>query len=400
MRKLLVLLVLFILISTGITAQSYNKTSNFRSYWQLNVNGGTSLFFGDLKQYKIWPVSNNENEWRYGGGFQLIKQISAVFGLRGQALYGQLSGTRRSLNLYFESNYIEFNLNTTVSLRNLVSKYRSNQFWNIYFTIGLGITNYNTEVKDLTTKQVVRKVGYGNGMSFGGRTLQGILTGGLGLDLRLSNKWNLTFESTNRIMDSDNLDGRISGFKYDVYNYTSVGLSFKFGRSNRVKNGDNYSYFKQKEKPKSENEKDYHYSKPLEPPQIDLLNISPVTATIPVSPPIEEVTVIQEPVEVVVVETQPEYILNEPITGLEFRVQISAKYEREISMQHLSNIYDIPASEIKENTYNGYFIYTVGSFKTYEQARERRNQLRNYNGIIDAFVVAFRDGRRLSKLPQ
>ena len=197
-----------------------NTTSNFRSYWQLNANAGSSLFFGDIKQYQIWPVSNNENEWRYAGGFQLIKQISPIFGLRGQVLFGQLSGTRRSLNKYFETDYIEFNLNTTVSLRNIVSKYRSNQFWNIYFSIGVGITNYNTEVKDLTTKQVIQRVGYGNGSSFGGRTLQGILTGGLGIDLRLSNKWSLNLESANRIMNSDDMDGKISGFKYDVYNYT------------------------------------------------------------------------------------------------------------------------------------------------------------------------------------
>ncbi len=116
----------------------------------------------------------------------------------------------------------------------------------------------------------------------------------------------------------------------------------------------------------------------------------------PVSPPIQEVTVIEEPVEVIVVTPKP----NETNFELEYRVQISAKYNRAISIQHLSNLYNIPVSEIKENTYNGYFIYTVGSFRTYEEARERRNQLRSYNGISDSFVVAFRNGQRLSKLPQ
>lgn len=393
------------IIPSGIIAQSYNKTSNSRSYWQLNANGGTSLFFGDIKQYKYWPLEENENEWRFGGGFMLIKQISPVFGLRGQALFGQLSGTKRSLNRYFETDYIEFNLNTTVSLRNLISKYRSNQFWNVYFSIGVGITNYNTAVMDLTTKEVVQRVGYGNGKSFGGRTLQGIATGGLGLDFRLSNSWNIILESAFRFMNSDQLDGRISGTGNDVYNYTSIGLSYKFGRSNRSRNDDNYSYFKQKEKSKSEDETDYHYNKPIEPPKIDLLNIAPVVASQPVTtsqpitPPIEEVIVEQQPVEIVVVEQQPEVIRIEPVTGLEYRVQISAKYDRALSLQHISNLYNIPASQIQENTYNGFYIYTVGSFQTYEQARERRNQLRSYNRIGDAFVVAFRNGQRLNKLP-
>tara|TARA_B100001971_G_C18178339_1_gene531229 strand:+ start:74 stop:676 length:603 start_codon:yes stop_codon:yes gene_type:complete len=200
-------------------------------------------------------------------------------------------------------------------------------------------------------------------------------------------------------MNSDDMDGKISGFKYDVYNYTSVGFSFKFGKSNRVKTDDNYSYFKQKEKSKDEDEGDYHYNKPLEPPQIDLLNVAPVTVSKLISPPIEE-KVIKEPVEIVVVEQQPEVIQIEPISGLEYRVQISAKYDRAISIQHLSNLYNIPASEIRENTYNGFYIYTVGSFQSYEQARERRNQLRSYNKIYDAFVVAFSNGQRLNKLPQ
>ncbi len=395
MRNLLTFTVFFILISTGIKAQSYNSSS-FRSYWQLNANGGTSIFFGDIKQYKIWPVSNYENEWRYAGGLQLVKQISPIFGLRGQALYGQLAGTRRSSNKYFESNYYEFNLNTTVSLRNIFVRYRAGQLWNIYLTLGIGITNYNTEVRDLTTKKVIQKVGYGNGKSFGGRTLEGIAIVGLGMDFRIDDKWSITLESANRIMNADAMDGRISGFKYDIYNYTSAGIAFKFGKSNKVKNTEGYSYFKKKDNSSEKETQEYQYNKPIEPPQIDLLNIAPVTAAMPVSPPIQEVTVIEEPVEVIVVTPKP----NETNFELEYRVQISAKYNRAISIQHLSNLYNIPVSEIKENTYNGYFIYTVGSFRTYEEARERRNQLRSYNGISDSFVVAFRNGQRLSKLPQ
>lgn len=398
MRNLLAFAIFFILISTGIKAQSYNSSSSFRSYWQLNANGGTSVFFGDLKEHEIWPVSNYENEWRYAGGLQLIKQITPIFGLRGQALYGKLSGTRRSSNKYFESNYYEFNLNATVSLRNIIVRYRSSQLWNVYLTLGIGITNYNTEVKDLTTKQVIQKVGYGNGKSFGGRTLEGIATFGLGLDIRLDDKWTITLESTNRIMNSDAMDGRISGFKYDFYNYTSAGIAFKFGKSNKVKNTEGYSYFKNKDKSSEPKEKDIQYNKPIEPPQIDLLNIAPVTVAKPVTPQIQEVTLVQEPVEIVLV--NPNEINTETNFGLEYRIQISAKYDRAISVQHLSNLYNIPAAEIKENTYNGYFIYTVGSFRTYEEARERRNQLRSYNGISDSFVVAFRNGQRLSKLPQ
>ena len=396
LKNILSLIVLFFLISTTVTAQSYNKSSSNRSYWQININGGTSLFFGDIKQYRIAPVSNYENEWRFAGGMQLVKQISPVFGIRGQGLYGKVAGTRREWNKYFESNYIEFNLNTTISIRNIIRKYRPDQFWDIYAIIGIGLTNYNTEVYDLTTKKVVQTVGHGSGKSFGGRTLQGIMAGGLGLDLRLSDKWNLNLESANRIMNSDNMDGRVSGFIYDVYNYSSLGISYKLGSSSnskKVKKADEYKYFDSKDDKIAPAEYDYSTEQPLEPPEVDVLTIAPAVVNIPVSPPIEEPVIKEEPVEIVVAEkvVAPEF---------EYRVQIRAKYDKEISIQHLSNIYNIPIGDIQENIHNGFYIYTVGSFSSYEQASEKRNYLRSYNGISDAFVVAFKNGHRLNKLPQ
>ncbi|MFK5857263.1 MAG: hypothetical protein QM503_14120 [Bacteroidota bacterium] len=397
MRKSLFFFTLIIFVSTGLFAQSYNKTSTFRSYWQINASGGTSLFFGDIKQYKIWPVTSYENEWRFAGSLQLTKQISPVFGIRGQAVYGKLAGTRRDWNRYFEANYIEFNLNTSVSIRNIISSYRSKQFWDVYFIIGIGITNYNTEVKDLTTKQVVQKVGYGNGKSFGGRTLQGIMTGGLGFDFRLSDKWNVNLESANRIMNSDDLDGRTSGFIYDVYNYTSVGISYKFGMKKASKKDDDYNYYEKNNKKIKVSEYDEYGTNLIQPPQVDILVIEPVV----VVPPVYKEFIVEQPIEPITpVKKQIVIIENTPITGVEYRVQISAKYNRVVSIQKLSNLYNLRADQIQENMYNGYFIYTIGSFATYEQAREKRNSLRGYNGISDAFIVAFKNGQRLNKLPQ
>ncbi len=393
------LIVFFIFLSASVVSQSYNKTSSFRSYWQINANGGTSLFFGDIKQYQFAPVSNYENEWRFGGGLMLVKQVSPVIGIRGQFLYGKLAGTRRSSNLFFEANYIEFNLNTSLSVRNIIQKYKAKQIWDAYVILGMGLTNFNTELKDLTTKKVVKKVGYGSGKSFGGRTLQGMLFGGLGLDFRLSDRLNVNLETANRVLNTDELDGRTSGFKYDVYNYTSFGISYKFGGrsySSKEKKNEDYSYFKPQKKDNtiSQTEYDYDYSKPLEPPKVDALVIEPTIVTIPVIPPVKDKIIEEIPVEVQVFEkvvVVPEF---------EYRVQIRAKYGNKISRQHLSNTYNIPLNEIMENSYNGFYIYTIGSFDSYDQAREKRNYIRNYKGISDAFVVAFRNGQRLNKLPQ
>mgnify|MGYP002639264060 CR=1 FL=1 len=403
-KYLILTIVLLLFVLPSIKAQSYNKTSNFRSFWQINVNGGTSLFFGDIKQYQFAPVSTNENEWRFAGGAMLIKQISPIFGIRGQFLYGNLAGTRRQRNLYFESNYVEFNLNATIGIRNIFQKYRADQVWNAYILLGLGITNFNTELMDLQTKKVLKSQGNGSGSSFAGRSLQGMFLGGLGLDLRLSNRVNLNLETANRLLDTDKLDATEGGFKYDVYNYTSLGISYKFGgNSSKQSKKEEYRYFKPKEETDEVIESadyDYNPNKPISPPEVDALTIEPVIVAIPVLPPAKE-TVVEEIITVPVEEVITEPVIKQEVNvqGIEYRVQIRAKYGKAISIHHLSTTYNIPASEIKENTYNGFYIYTVGSYPTYDQAKERRNYLRLNNGISDSFIVAFRNGARLNKLP-
>ena len=399
LNKKIITFLALITISISVIAQSYNKTSNFKSQWQINASAGSSLFFGDVKQYKIWPVTSNENEWRFAGALQLGKQISSVFGIRAQAIYGKLAGTRRAWNMFFESNYYEFNANTTVSIRNIISKYKNNQLWDTYMILGIGIVNYNTEVKDLTTKAVIKKIGYGNGKSFGGRTLQGIFTGGLGFSLRLSNNWNINIESVNKIMNSDDMDGYENSFIYDVYNYTSLGITYKFGKKKQNKSKETYSYFEENENKRSNDavkqaEYDDYGTEPVSPPSETLV----IEPSIVVTPVYEDFT---KEEEIIVEETPiaPTQVIREVVViGVEYRVQIAAKYGRKLPIHYLNN-YNVPFEQIKENTYNGYYIYTVGSFSNYRQAREKRNALRN-NGISDAFVVAFINGERLNKLPQ
>ena len=395
LRIIVPLSLLFAMTGTPVFSQSFNSTTDFRRHWMFNASGGTSLFFGDIKQYQYVPVTKNENEWRFAGGLQLGFQISPVFGVRAQALNGQLAGTRRPSNLYFEANYIEFNLNSTISIRNIFFPYQDDQLWDVYLVAGIGLTNYNSELMELSTKKVLRKVGYGNGNGINGRTIEGILIGGMGLKFRLTNQWALNLESSNRGLNSDMLDGRESGFKYDVYNYSSLGITFKFGQNKRTKS-EEFDYIESSKKTQNELPAQ---NEPVQPAEIDMLFVAPPVLSQPVEPPKKETPV--EPVVKEVVEKVVEKpVIEKVVTAeIEYRVQIRAKYGNAISIDKLSSMYNLPASQIKQNTHNGFFIYTIGSFSNYEAARERRNELRSTNGIVDAFVVAFKSGERLDKLP-
>jgi hypothetical protein len=374
-------------------AQEIAAKKPFSSYWETGINVGSSLFFGDVKQNPIIPLRTNNNEWRLGASIMGGYQFTPVFGLRGQALYGQLAGTRRAADYFFEGDYLEFNLNTTIDLNNLFGKKRSDRFASAYLLVGLGITNYNSTIYALSSGQQKRQIGFGNGSGIGGRTLEGIITGGVGVNFRINNHFVINLETANRIMNSDNMDGWNKGFKYDIYNYTSVGLTYRF-----------------------RHKKEQH-TPPLPTAHQNVREVPPVSpepekakqpATVeiqPVSPPAAVTDTTENPPHKIVQQkpkaasVAPPKKQPKPQPVVEYRVQIRAKYGQPVDVAWLSRKFHLPQNVIKQDKHAGYFIYTVGSFNTYEQARAKRDELRNQFGIHDAFVVAFKNGYRLDKLP-
>ena len=238
-------------------------------------------------------------------------------------------------------------------------------------------------------------MGAGNGSGLNGRTLEGIFMGGIGFDFRLTDRLSLNLQTANRIMNSDNLDGQISGFKYDVYNLSTLGVSYKFGYSKKRPKKQRSDEPQQTQRKSSDVETaEYDYSQqPIQPAAEAIFISSNIVTESLKEKEIEEVVEPEPIVEIFEEEVEP------IVRDFEYRVQIRAKLGNPISVNHLSNTYNIPTNEIKQNTFNGYYIYTVGSFATYEEARTKRNQLRSYNGATDSFVVAFRSCNRMAKLP-
>lgn len=78
---------------------------------------------------------------------------------------------------------------------------------------------------------------------------------------------------------------------------------------------------------------------------------------------------------------------------LEYRVQIGANKGQKLSLDWLSNTFRID-QHIQEDYFNRYFIYTIGSFSTRNQAQKLCNMLVAKNKITGAFVVTFNNGKR------
>lgn len=368
------------------TAQSIPSNGSLSNKaLRLTVAFGPTLFFGDVKQYKYYPVINYESEWKFGGSLMLEYPISPVFSIRGQGLYSELAGTKRPWTRYFNSELIEFNLNTAINLNNLFGGYRPNRSFNINLVLGAGLLNYNTTVYELGTDKILVERGFGKGTGIGGRTLEGLLMGGIGIDYHFNKNWAIRLESTTRGLNSDLLDDQAGGFKYDLYNHTSIGFSYTFKSSGKnikmVPEPDPVLLVKDQEDIEPAGSANNESGLDGFNRVIDVLEVAPKPEIV------EEVIVKETP------KPQPSY------SGTEYRVQIRARYGRQISKQELAKSYNLSPSDIMENTYNGYYIYTIGSYGTYDEAAERRNVIRSTHGVYDAFIVAFRNGVRLSKLP-
>ncbi|MCF8368465.1 MAG: outer membrane beta-barrel protein [Bacteroidales bacterium] len=108
--------------------------------------------------------------------------------------------------------------------------------------------------------------------------------------------------------------------------------------------------------------------------------------------------IIAEPI--VVVEKKPtEKEMVSPSEKVEFRIQLRASYGAKLSIDSLAKLFHID-KPIKEEKIKGWYKYSVGSFKTYQEARDYRKQLLRSNKINDAFIVAFYDNKRLNTLSE
>ncbi len=372
--------IFIVFVNRDTVAQSNPRTEKFHNYWKVTLHGGPSIFYGDIKQNKWLPVTSNVNELRFAGGVNLEFQFSAPVSIGLQATYGNLAGTRRNWGIYFESDYIETNFFMNVNFSNLFFGYKPGRFFQAYGVFGGGYLQYNTQQKDLESDKVLKGRGNGAGKGIKGRTLEGILTYGLGISFRLSHNWALNLQSVNRIMKTDEFDAYKNSYPYDVYNYTSVGLVYKFGPSRKI-------VIKSRPRPRL---------KPVDLPPAGIL-ITPLDTASMSNERTELLSF--ESTEPILFSGETENEKNNYSSGLNYQVQILARFSGPLSAEQISLLYKIPASDISEDTYEGHFIYTIGRFETYDEARIKRDEIRYYYGIKDAFVVAFDRGKRLDKLP-
>lgn len=400
MKKIahIIIITSLVLLSSHCLKAQYTR-SDFKKHFYIGLNGGPNIFIGDIKEYKIWPVTTNKNEVRFGGSGFIGYQFTPVFSLRGQGLYGELAGTKRNINRFFQATIFEGNLSAVINISNWFGGYRADRSISFFGYGGLGFANYKSRLEELNSGKVINEKGYDNGFGIVGTKLAGIVPLGLGVNLMLSHNLKFSFESSIHITNTDYLDNTTGiDWPVDMYNYSSIGLIYQFkGKSTPQERTSPPDFAKKTNKDQEtrepKQEKDMEY-KPL----IDHEAINKKKSENETKEPEEDIKKIEIPAEEPVEEIVEEVVEETPVNTFYYSVQVCAQRSGKLNQRFFRDKFDFEMP-LNESMFNSYFIYTTGQFQTYDEAKQLRNMIRAYNNIPGAFVVAFKNGKRMSKLP-
>ena len=356
--------------------------------WYVSGDGGISVFFGDVKRYDYIPDWESPSEMQPMFALSMGKEISPIFRLRGQFLYGMLSGHKKSSRINFKSTMIGGHILTDINLIYLLTKTRfgTNRI-NIYASLGLGYMSWDSKLYYDTPKpsgdiMAVSKTG---DFSF---------PGSITVEYLFTQNFSIKAEGMLYVVTSDEIDAKVGGIKVDMINYNSLGVTYKF----KTKKSSKHRRIK------------YALDPSLYEPIVEEAKEELVIEE--VIEPQEEAVAIEPKVEEVIVETPAKFLIDheleskaiekekwtpsdeEPWPEIEFTVQIlAAKNKKEVAV--LQELFGVKDRIIER--YDGiWYRYSVGQFDMIWRARELRNVLRSKNKIDDAFIAVYKNNERVS----
>ena len=223
-NAILILLILMIQANAfGQYQKPPPKITVLLKNWSVNVNAGQTSFFGEVSLYddELSEKLSNEGSWAYG--FILSRQMTPVFGLSGQMIWGTLKGANTRSR--FEADIMEYSLNTTINLVNLLIPDNDARFF-LYGKLGAGQFQFNsTLVFDDPEKPEIYVESDKPEFLY--------LIGG-GAFYKFNHSFEVNIEATARLVNNDKLDGSNNGKgDNDYYSYISLGITYKINNRPR-----------------------------------------------------------------------------------------------------------------------------------------------------------------------
>jgi hypothetical protein len=389
------LLIIALFGSLFTNAQSFNKSSSsFSNNLEINYNIGFSQFYGDASNSNYFQKFSGEIG--IGNSLHLKKHFSPVFALGINGYYGcvkshkTLSGTGSAIDYSLQGGYGDINLRAYVDFNNLFWGQNRNRRFSVYGWLGIGYGFWKNGLTNNTNGDYRESDAVVAGSTETYKKGGGVIPLGIGLNYRIAEKWSVNIVGDYRTILNDDLDVWRGGFKFDQLFFTGIGISY------HINSGFGKRKTKQRKvapaKVEDERKKEDVIKPEKESPK------TAVVADIPIydldfnSSRIKK----QEEKKVVapdVLKIEPSIKVNSQ-KGIVFRVQILAKGQRLNDINYLRNKYNLN-EDVYEVHQNGVYRYSVGSFSNYANALEHSKRMKN-KGVHDAFVVVYKDGKRLT----
>lgn len=201
-----------------------------RSNWGFSMTGGTNYFLGD--------ISSNENlnlQSNFGIGVQ--KQLNDYIMWKGNFMQGRLSGEKAEFesgsvaNLYFFAKITELSTVFQFDVLNMLQG-PAERKGAIYAYAGAGIVDFRTQRKDLITKAVQESYGF-DGIHLTAPTRELVVPVGMVFSYNVNKALAFNLDVSLRMVNSDKVDAYKANANNtifaDMYNYTGIGFSYKFG---------------------------------------------------------------------------------------------------------------------------------------------------------------------------
>ncbi|WP_430819053.1 OmpA family protein [Carboxylicivirga caseinilyticus] len=249
--------------------QIYRKGNKYNT-WALTLGYGPVTYYVDVIDYTVFPKS----DWKFGPTIMLSKQFNRPWGLDAQFMMADMYGQKNTR--YFKGDLLDFSLNVTFSINQLVLFGPIKDKWDIYGKIGFGLTYFRSKQYRLTEGSYtnpdgtiellhpgdVLKVKHVYDYNFGYPDAYGwdredylavgyersgvgapdsktdrkneiVIPFGVGVKYRINKNFDIGSEVMLRNLNADNLDVNLTGADNDGYMYTSFNLTYKIGRKNK-----------------------------------------------------------------------------------------------------------------------------------------------------------------------
>jgi hypothetical protein len=453
MKKALVLLLTVIFIQQ-ITAQNNEKANRptHENEVSIGISAGAVLFWGDGSDNVTLPFGKYfdkvENELSLDVFYET--RIRPWIGVQTLLLKGNANGHREfwnhggPANFRFEAEFYQFNMQANVYPLGFFEQRKQSRI-QPFASVGLGAVAYRTAKYHLLTDELLNYYGYDDANLTSGNFIMDIIVPfGFGSDVILNRNWSVRVQNSFVYVTSDKFDGHIGRGTdiNDMYTYTTLGFKYTFGKKRDMdppmydlRLVQNNNEKATEPLPKDENE----------PVEVTVKTEIIITTDSEVAPDVEirtessehpgitikpeyEVTV-EKIAKTEITEIKQDPVVKDPVVkdpvvktsdfsdavtdtqlpdpdaekllkdNVEFRVQVFASNRSGRTSQSIANLLHIGHYNINREVNNDLYKFTIGSFKTHEEARQLRDELRK-SKVPDAFIVYYVNGVRVKSIQE